>query len=103
MILLVLMSFILIAGYVFAMIKKMKEIPYSIIETYYALMHKFWFTASLGSFGSKHGEQSVSCIPFGCRDGYTWCISQFQNRTKSSSLYRCRHVFNFFPDMGRLQ
>lgn len=43
MILLVLMSFILIAGYVFAMIKKMKEIPYSISDTYYALTHKFWF------------------------------------------------------------
>ena len=43
MILLVLMSFILIAGYVFAMIKKMEEIPYSISDTYYALTHKFWF------------------------------------------------------------
>lgn len=43
MILLVLLSFILIAGYVFAMIKKMKEIPYSISDTYYALTHKFWF------------------------------------------------------------
>lgn len=43
MILLVLMSFILIAGYVFAMIKKMKEIPYSISDTYYVLTHKFWF------------------------------------------------------------
>ena len=74
MILLVLMSFILIAGYVFAMIKKMKEIPYSISDTYYAMMHKVWFT-----------------------------LSKFQNRTKSCSLYRCRHVFNFFPDMGRLQ
>lgn len=44
MILLVLMSFILIAGYVFAMIKRGKEIPYSISDTYYALTHKFWFT-----------------------------------------------------------
>ena len=43
MILLVLLSFILIAGYVFAMIKKMKEIPYSISDTYYSLTHKFWF------------------------------------------------------------
>lgn len=43
MILLVLLSFILIAGYVFAMIKKMKEIPYSISDTCYALAHKFWF------------------------------------------------------------
>ena len=43
MILLVLFSFILIAGYVYAMIKKGKEIPYSISATYYALTHKFWF------------------------------------------------------------
>ena len=43
MILLVLLSFILIAGYVYAMIKKGKEIPYSISATYYALTHKFWF------------------------------------------------------------
>ena len=43
MITLVLLSFILIAGYVFAMIKKGKEIPYSISATYYALTHKFWF------------------------------------------------------------
>ena len=43
MILLVLMSFILIAGYVLAMIKRGKEIPYSISDTYYALTHRFWF------------------------------------------------------------
>lgn len=43
MILLVLLSFVLIAGYVFAMIKKGREIPYSISDTYYALTHKFWF------------------------------------------------------------
>lgn len=43
MILLVLFSFILIAGYVSAMIKKGKGIPYSISDTYYALTHKFWF------------------------------------------------------------
>ena len=43
MILLLLLSFVLIAGYVFAMIKKGKEIPYSISATYYALTHKFWF------------------------------------------------------------
>ena len=34
MITLVLLSFILIAGYVYAMIKKGKEIPYSISATY---------------------------------------------------------------------
>lgn len=43
MILLVLLSFILIAGYVFAMVKRGKEVPYSISATYYALTHKFWF------------------------------------------------------------
>lgn len=43
MITLVLLSFILIAGYVYAMIKKGKKIPYSISATYYALTHKFWF------------------------------------------------------------
>ncbi|WP_336617135.1 hypothetical protein [Bacteroides acidifaciens] len=43
MITLVLLSFVLIAGYVYAMIKKGKEIPYSISATYYALTHKFWF------------------------------------------------------------
>lgn len=52
MILLVLMSFILIAGYVFAMIKKMKEIPYSISDTYYALTHKFWFTLCMIGSGA---------------------------------------------------
>lgn len=40
---LVLLSFILIAGYVFAMIKRERCIPYSISATYYALSHKFWF------------------------------------------------------------
>ena len=52
MILLVLMSFILIAGYVFAMIKKGKEIPYSISDTYYALTHKFWFTLCMVGSGA---------------------------------------------------
>lgn len=52
MILLVLMSFILIAGYVFAMIKKMKEIPYSISDTYYALTHKFWFGLCMTGSGA---------------------------------------------------
>lgn len=51
MILLVLMSFILIAGYVFAMIKKGKEIPYSISDTYYALTHKFWFSLCMVGSG----------------------------------------------------
>ena len=40
---LVLLSFILIAGYVFAMIKRERCIPYSISATYYALSHRFWF------------------------------------------------------------
>ena len=40
---LVLLSFILIAGYVFAMIKRERCIPYSISATYYALSHKIWF------------------------------------------------------------
>ena len=51
MILLVLMSFILITGYVFAMIKKGKEIPYSISDTYYALTHKFWFSLCMVGSG----------------------------------------------------
>ena len=40
---LVLLSFILIAGYVFAMIKRERCIPYSISATYYALSHRLWF------------------------------------------------------------
>ena len=112
MILLVLISFILIAGYVFAMIKKMKEIPYSISDTYYALTHKFWFTLCMIGSGvlllpaafeaSTENSQFLvflSVVGMGCIRG----ISQFQRKPEKRPLYRCCHVFNLLPDMGRLQ
>ena len=63
MITLVLLSFILIAGYVYAMIKKGKEIPYSISATYYALTHKFWFALCMIVLGVSPNFKSEQKVP----------------------------------------
>ena len=44
---LVLLSFLVIAIYIGVMIQKKKEIPYSVSATYYSLKNRFWFGACM--------------------------------------------------------
>ena len=78
MILLVLLSFILIAGYVYAMIKKGKEIPYSISATYYALTHKFWFALCMIGSG-------VLLLPTTERNTRNWLFSVLDSKAAGRS------------------
>lgn len=112
MILLVLLSFILIAGYVYAMIKKGKEIPYSISATYYALTHKFWFALCMIGSGvlllpaalESSTENSQFLVFLSVVGMVVLGVSpNFKSEQKVPHAIGACHVLNLLPDMGRLQ
>ena len=106
MILLVLMSFILIAGYVFAMIKKMEEIPYSISDTYYALTHKFWFGLCMIGSGAlllpaaleASSENSQFLVFLGCVSSVNQFTFQIMLAFRNVVIFiNTQKLFNHIP------